>query len=91
MDSEQKEKVITITAKTAIYLFQTITKFVKDGFGGDPFDDGSDYPGLIDEVPMDSEGYRFFSEVLGFIRMIAGILRHELDEQGLLEHGDEQV
>lgn len=81
--------LIKITAKTALWLFQKAAVYIKDGFGGDPFHDGDDFgAGMLDEIPADTPQYLFFSELLGFVRMIAGILRHELEEGNYL-NGEE--
>lgn len=69
--------MIHITRSVAEYILEQACRLLADGWGyPDEFDEFNG--GMIEEIPSDTEQYRYVNQVLHFIRYFAGIIRHAL-------------
>lgn len=82
---------IRITVTTARWLLQQATLLITDGIGDiESIDQGTgeilDGHGFMDELPADTDVYRWAGALLQFARAVAGIVNNELliaDEEPL--------
>lgn len=60
---------VWLTGKMAQYIVQEGQRLVDIGFGDDD-------NGILNEISQDTEAYRYTSAVIGFLRMIVGVVRY---------------
>lgn len=68
---------IRITRQVLMYLISESSKLLKAGWG-EKDNDGVYGPGIIDELPSDTEAHRFMDFALAFIRYTSSILKYAL-------------
>lgn len=70
---------IKITMSVARYLLDQALMLTNDGWG-ERDANGDRLPGIIDDLPMDQNAYRFMGSLLHFIRFVGGLLKHAVEE-----------
>jgi len=79
---------INMSVNVALHICTSIAMLFREGAGvriSDFEDDEDSVPGMIDELPAGSEVEEWANAVLGLLRLVYGVLRHNLNEAYLLE------
>lgn len=75
---------IKISRSVAQYIVQVLTKLIADGWGPEDVY-GTQGMGIVNDIPMDSNPFRYVHSLLHFCRYIAGILDNALNAEELEE------
>lgn len=75
---------IKISRSVAQYIVQVLTKLIHDGWGPEDVY-GTQGLGIVNDIPMDSNPFRYVHSLLHFCRYIAGILDNALNAEELEE------
>jgi len=67
-----------ITRSVAIYIILELKKIIMDGWGPVDTITGDMLPGIIDEIPSDTNANRFANHCMHMARFIAGILKQAI-------------
>ena len=75
---------IEVSASVLLWIFRTCTNLIQDGTGNNFVDDRETDrgagPGLIDEIPADTETHRYVGWLIHFLRTIREIARLAIEK-----------